>query len=462
MLCSEGIDLLKDTFSNLMGVAVPALAAIFCIPWLIEQLGTNSFGVFSLQMAILFFLGVSDFGISKAIVLLSFDEHFSEGLLWQKPFLIGSYYSVLLALALSVLAVATWSVPLVELWDTPPEIFRSTGIIIMSSALMLLTLPFRAVYEVEQKFFLLNVIKGPAAASLFFSPLIGFYFEVSLESAAWSILATRLLFLMIFVIFSGVWVQVNFGNWNISTGFSVSRQKNLIFLRKAFALGVTNFSSLLITYMDRFLIALLVSSVAVTQFVISQEIVSKLWLVIGAAIIASVPKVASAREAMNLELVVSKIRELKLLVIGGGFLPAMGLVIFGDQILRFWLQRSYDPESTLPLQIMAIGIGLNALSQVNFSILQVFGGEARGAILQIGNLIFAFFALLILIHFYSIVGAAIAFTLRMVLDAIVVRLLLDLQDKSCRGLGVGLFAILLSLTFILMVFAGVYLYKPIY
>jgi O-antigen/teichoic acid export membrane protein len=447
--------LIQDTVSNLIGVVLPAVAALFCIPPLIMHLGAEAFGIFSLQMAILFFLGISDFGISKAIVFLSFDRRFSSDKLWLKPFLTGAYYSVALVLILLVVAAVMWALTYSSAYTNHNETLRSTAIIIVSSAAMLLTLPYRAIFEVEKQFFKLNLIKGPAAASLFAAPLAGFQFQVSLESAAWAILFTRIGFLLAYILLSSARFEDIHHAFTLKKGLSISSEQRKIFVRKAIAFGITNFGSLLITYMDRFIIVLFVSAAAVGHFVIAQELVSKLWLVIGAAIIASVPRIAAENEAKKPEQMISGVRSLKLLIVTGGFLPAVLLILMGEQVLQFWLQSAYSSASTLPLQIMAIGIAVNSLSQVNFLLLQIMGGEERGAALQVANLVFATLALLLLIPGYSIVGAACAFTLRMILDAFVVRHLLVIQDIRGQTLGFGHGALAVSSVFTIFLLAGV-------
>ncbi len=125
----------------------------------------RTFGIFSLQVSALFFFGLTDFGISRAIVLLSFDDRFAGQTGWVRPYKIGIRYTLTLCLVLCLACPIAFALRYLH----PPgvdahDLTVSTVIILLSSALMLASLPARAVLEVKEEFFLLNMIRGPTAA----------------------------------------------------------------------------------------------------------------------------------------------------------------------------------------------------------------------------------------------------------------------------------------------------------
>src|SRR5690606_33615505 len=69
-----------------------------------------------------------------------------------------------------------------------------------------------------------------------------------------------------------------------------------LFLHKAGWLGLTNVLSMLTAYLDRFVLGFFGSAVAVGQYVIAQEVVTKLWIAIGAVTSAATPRLASQRD----------------------------------------------------------------------------------------------------------------------------------------------------------------------
>jgi O-antigen/teichoic acid export membrane protein len=209
------------------------------------------------------------------------------------------------------------------------------------------------------------------------------------------------------------------------------------FLAKAVWLGMTNVLSMLLAYLDRFILAPLTSAAAVGRYAIAQEVVTKLWIASGAAISAGTPRLAAQRGQADAEALRVTARQLVRVMWVLGVLPAAVLIAFGEPLLRLWLRGSFDAGSVLPLQVMALGVGVNNLTQVNFALLQVHGGERRGAWLQLFHLAFMAGALLLLVPRYGVTGAAIGFTARLLADAMLVRWLLRVTSPEAARAGVG-------------------------
>ncbi|NPC55769.1 hypothetical protein HNE04_09055 [Caenimonas sp. S4] len=397
---------------------------------LVGHLGMGVFGVFSMQVAALFFFGLSDFGISRAIVLLSFDDRFSAGEGWLRPYRIGLRYSAALAAIVAILGLPVSA--LLYRWHPAhvdgQDLALSTGLMFLSAAIMLLSQAPRAVLEAQQRFLLANLIRGPAAAAIFIAPLGALLVSNTLTSAALSILVTRVMAAACYFWACGV----------VPAGAATAdRELRLAFLRKAGWLGLTNVLSMLIAYIDRFILGAMGSTIMVGQFVIAQEVVTKMWIASGAVISAAMPRLASQREASQAGELRKTTRQLVAIMWIAGVLPAVILILFGGPILKLWLRGNFDPASVLPLQIMAAGVGINNLTQINFSLLQVHGGEQRGAFLQVFHVLFVCVALALLVPPFGINGAAIAFTARLMVDSLLVRQLLSGCDENGRTMGVG-------------------------
>jgi O-antigen/teichoic acid export membrane protein len=153
---------------------------------------------------------------------------------------------------------------------------------------------------------------------------------------------------------------------------------------------------------------------------------------------AGMPRLAAQRSQLDSDALRGTGQQLRAAMWALGVAPAALLILFAEPLLRVWLRGSFDPASVLPLQILAIGIGVNNLSQINFALLQVHGGEQRGALLQVFHLVFLGLALAVLVPAFGISGAALAFSSRLLLDALLVRLLLRSTSREAEGAGVGL------------------------
>ncbi|MGZ5179183.1 MAG: oligosaccharide flippase family protein [Ramlibacter sp.] len=426
--------MLRNISSNVLGTVLPSLSALVAVPLLIGKLGMGGFGIFSMQVAALFFFGLADLGISRAIVLLSFEERFARAGGWRRPYQMGVRFSALLCAGVALLGFPAAGALLV--WHpagtSGPDLALSTLLVFLSAGITLLMQAPRAVLETQERFVGANAIRGPAAAAVFLAPLAALEIHNSLTSAAISLVPTRALAAGAYF-----WACGHFSDRQLRDPLPASERAELraLFLAKAGWLGATNLLSMLLAYLDRFLLGALGSSVLVGQYVVSQEVVTKAWISAGAIMSAATPRLAASMggKAGATQAVVRQMFQWMLL---GGVLPALVLVAFGGPLLQLWLGKNFSPASVLPLQLMAIGLGANTISQINFSLLQVRGGVREGAYLQVFNLAVLLVGLLLTVPRWGVLGAAATFSLRLLLDAFVVRWLLVRNNIGGQPLGI--------------------------
>src|SRR5436190_11096955 len=67
---TSGRLLARNTVWNLVGSGGPMVVAIFCIPVLIRELGTDRFGVLTLAWAVIGYAGLFDLGLGRALTQL--------------------------------------------------------------------------------------------------------------------------------------------------------------------------------------------------------------------------------------------------------------------------------------------------------------------------------------------------------------------------------------------------------
>ena len=430
----QGYALLVNTSANVFGLAFPALMALIAIPYLVHELGIQVFGLFSLQLAILYFLGVADFGISRTIVLSASDRADHEA--WRRPYRVGMFYTILLSAGLIAVSVpigaVSWALGMGQ--EHAADLAVSTSITIVAAAFTLLCLPPRAILEIQNRFPILNAIRGLSSSALFLVPLCVISFSKSLTAIALSIAAARVCALVAFMWVSRAGlVHGDLQAWRTADDKPYRRH----FLRRLGWIGLTNTVSPLLGHLDRFFVGALLSATAVGQYAIGHELATKVSLLVGAASSASFPRLV--REGINAasEPFRHLVRTTTILTVLLGCVPSIGLVIFADDIIRIWLgdPHAYS-SSVLPMQVLAIGIGINSLSQVNFSLLQVFGGERAGALLQIIQIPILVLLLVLLVPSYGLTGAAVAISTRLFIDGLILRWMLIKQHQARRVPGV--------------------------
>jgi O-antigen/teichoic acid export membrane protein len=98
--------------------------------------------------------------------------------------------------------------------------------------------------------------------------------------------------------------------------------------------------------------------------------------------------------------------------------PVLLLVVsFSSEGLRWWLGEEFARQSAPVLQCLAIGVFINSLAQVFFSLIQGIGRPDLTAKLHLLELPVYVPLLWWAVHRYGILGAAIVWTVRVAVDA---------------------------------------------
>jgi O-antigen/teichoic acid export membrane protein len=129
----------------------------------------------------------------------------------------------------------------------------------------------------------------------------------------------------------------------------------------------------------------------------------------------------------------SAIRLAKWLVLSAIVMPAAVLIVFCEPIFGFWLGAGFDLQIVRAARVLIAGVALNSMSQLNFALLQLHGGEASGAVLQVVNIVLSAILMAALIPTLGTLGAASAFSIRLTVDAFVTRHLAATRSRSIAG-----------------------------
>ena len=101
------------------------------------------------------------------------------------------------------------------------------------------------------------------------------------------------------------------------------------------------------------------------------------------------------------------------------------LVTLAPELLRLWLGMEFARQSGRVLQWLAVGVFVNGLAQIPFALVQGAGRPDFTARLHLLELPFYLTGVWWLIHVRGVEGAAIAWTIRAAVDAIVLLLVAD-------------------------------------
>jgi len=445
----SGRILARNSLLNFIGQVVPLLVGVGTIPFIVRGLGTDRFGLLSLAWVILGYFAIFDLGLGRATTKLV-AEVLGKGEENQVPRLVWTAVTVQMILGIvGTLALVGITPLLVErILNIPTELVDEAKttfyILAFSIPVVLVSGSFRGVLEAAQRFDLVNPIKIFTSVLTFLLPLVGLLLGFSLPDIVALILLARFGALVLFTV-------LDFRLIPELRRYS----KSFKFFLRLFSFGgwmtVFNIASIILTYLDRYLISSLLSLTALTYYSVPCEIVTRLWI-IPASLNMTLFPAFSALKAMNDKQRLGTLftRSLKyILLLVGPVILVIGL--FAKEILQIWLGADFAAKSTLVLQVLALGGLIDALARAPSVLLQGIGRpdlptKFRLLVLPIyGSIAW------LLVSQWGIIGAALAWTMRVVMEALMLFMaafkVCGFAPRLLRDSGIAL----ASLTFLLLV-----------
>jgi O-antigen/teichoic acid export membrane protein len=180
---------------------------------------------------------------------------------------------------------------------------------------------------------------------------------------------------------------------------------------------VSNVMTPLILCADRIAIGGIVSVGAVTYYMSAYEIATKLWILQVAVTTVLFPAFwySTTRGAEQLDNLFRRGLVSLVIVIS---VPALILVSYAHEILRLWLGNDIAAHSASLLRILTFGIFFNCMANVPAALLQSRGRSRAVALFQTVEVVAYLPLLATAIYFYGVMGAALAWSIRALLDAI--------------------------------------------
>lgn len=427
---TSGPLLAKNALWNLIGSGAPMAVAVFSIPILIRGLGKERFGVLTLAWALIGYASLFDLGLGRALTQLV-AKKLGAGEDSEVPTLVWTSLILMLALGLSgalvALLLSPWLVH--RALNVPaalqPETLRSFYLLGLSIPVVISTAGLRGLLEAHQRFGLINALRIPMSVYSFASPLLVLPFSRSLFPVVAVLVAGRMIGCA-----AHLWLCLRVAP-ELRDRIAWHRPAAGPLLRFGGWMTVTNVVSPLMVTLDRFLIGALVSMTAVAYYATPYEVVTKFWMIPAALVGVMFPAFSASfeRDRSRTTVLYSRCVKYIFLALFPVVLLTVSLAPFG---LTLWLGADFAQHSFRVLQWLAVGILFNSLAQVPFALVQGVGRPDMTAKLHMAELPFYLLGLWWLISSYGVEGAAIAWTARVGVDALI---LFVMAKRSLPGTG---------------------------
>lgn len=409
-----GRNLARSTAWSLGGQTVPLFVALLTIPFLLDGLGTDRFGVLSLAWVVIGYFGLFDLGLGRAMTR-AVAEKVGVGREDDVPAIFWTTMILMFGLGIvGMVAGLAFSPLLVNSVLNVPEDLRSETLIAFS--ILALSLPvdmstsaLRGAMEAKGRFDLTSLTRIATGLYTYAAPLAVMFVSHSLIAVVAALLAGRIVawgvtLALCLRVMPSLRVRPAFDRAVLGPLLRVGGWMNVCGI--VFPLMVT---------LDRFLIGSLVSVAAVAYYATPYEMVTKLWVLPTAIAGVLFPAFAAGYRpdlAGTERLFARGVRYVFL-----GIVPAtLVIATLAHEGLAIWLGSEFADNSGRILQILAIGVCVNSLSNVPFALVQGAGRADLAAKLHLIELPVYVVAVWLSARAFGIQGVAIVWMVRGVVD----------------------------------------------
>ena len=415
--------IVRNAAWNFAGMALPIAVALGCIPVVVARLGAERFGVLSLAWLIVTYFGQFNFGLGRATAKFAAEDLANEAgrnvpTIVRSSLVVhvvlGLIGGVALASATPWLAARVFHVPA----DLRPETSGCLLLLALTIPLILVSDCLRGLLEAYRRFDQIAVVQAPATAMTYLGPLFVLPWTDNLTAIIVPTLLTRAAVASVYA-----WLSLrlvpNIRRTRVVDWTLVARM-----LRFGGWVTVSALSAPLLAGLDRITIAAVVSLSAVAWYATPFEVVSKLWLLSAGLLGALFPVFAGLAARDRTALAPLYLRATKLLT--AAVVPAAALLIFaGPELLRLWVGDEFAAHGAPVVRWLAVGIAVNVVAQVPFTLLQSVGQARVPALLQVVQIPFYAGLVWLSASAFGIAGAAAAWALRAAVEAVVLFFAVD-------------------------------------
>lgn len=393
----------KNSFFNIAGYLIPGLLSIPILGYMARELGIEEFGLFTLILSIVGYASIFDIGITRSVIReIAIYKHDKKEVI---KILSTSTIIILLLGILAAFIIIIFNIQITNLLKVSASIKKEFNLCLI---IMSLSIPFFLVTQVwcsllegKEEFLKLNIYKSISSTLVILLPAIGLFWGQSLAYVIIGLLVSRVFsMLLIFKFCKGYRFVIAFDK--------------LVFDRLITFGGwiaISNIISPIMSYFDRFILANRMGSEVVGFYTGPSEAIARIGI-FPSAIARTIFPMLSSNQMESF-----KIKKISYILIIVSVVPfALFFAGFSEEILSLWLGDSFAESSSLVFQILILGLVFNSVAQVPFASIQASGNSKATALLHLIECLPYLVLLWWLITNYGIVGAAWAWTIRMLID----------------------------------------------
>lgn len=403
---------------SLLGLGTPPVAALIFIPPLLAQLGAERFGLLSLIWAFTALSGLLDLGIGRATTKTIADLQVSGNAEQMRSTVAAALrvtlVSGLCGAALVLLGLTLDLRQLFSLKAIPPE-QMTTALLWLAVVVPIqaMAATYRGIAEGLQQFRGISLVRMALGSANFVAPWAVACFSQDMGLITLSLVTARALSLLAFRSIARRHLPATAAAIDRVSARHAARQ----LLSSGGWLSISAIVSPLLVQADRFAIAAIVSAAAVTSYAIPFDLITQLLIISSAITTVALPSLSAqlARDAVEARRTFTRwaVRVALLMAAATGVTAALL-----PWLLPLWLGHDLPPESVSIGRWLCLGVWINGLGGMFYSWLHAHGRFRATALLHLAELPFYALTLFVLLQHFGVLGAALAWVLRVGADTL--------------------------------------------
>ena len=410
------MSLKRNTLWNLAGSTVPLVAGAALIPYTLGRLGNEAFGVLTLIWGLIGYFSLFDLGVGRALTYQLSQLSAAGRAAEIGPTLRAGMVLTLAAGLLGAGVVWVLAPGLAQHWlKISPALQHDSMQAFLIAALGVLPTTLasglRGALEGLDRFSASNISRIALGLWMFMVPAWSVYIH---GPDLWVITFYLVLGRCLVVLGMGLQLRSEL----FSKGAVLEKRHLGGLWNYGFWITVTGVVGPLMVYGDRFFVSAAVGAEQLPLYAIPQEGLLRLLLIPMALTGALLPRLAAMGQQEAASSYRQSYRRVMLSMLGVCLLAAA----LAYPVLAVWLSAEFARAALPVVLVLCAGVWINSMALLPYTLLHARGNPRLTAIFHLVELLFYFFLLWFLSSWLGLLGAALAWAARVLLDLVLLRL----------------------------------------